>query len=83
MQSKITFLKMLRDARTAKGLTQAQMAAAALLPLRTYQRAESGDPGARLDTVVKALDALGLDISLVSKHRPTLDELAHLYGNDE
>ena len=52
------------------------------IPLRSYQRLESGDRGSKLDTLLRALDALGLGLKTVSKHRPSLEELDDLYGNE-
>jgi transcriptional regulator with XRE-family HTH domain len=72
----------IKAARLAKGLTQNEFARAAGIPRRTYQRLESGDPGIRIDTLFRTLNALGLTIKTVSRTRPTLDELSELYGND-
>ena len=72
----------IKAARTRKSLTQADMARLAGMPLRTYQRLESGDRGAKLDTLLRVLDALGLSLKTVSKRRPSLDELNELYGDE-
>lgn len=72
----------IRAARSQKNLTQADMARLAGIPLRTYQRLESGDRGAKLDTLLRVLDALGLRLTTMSKRRPALDELNALYGNE-
>ena len=72
----------IKAARLAQSLTQADAARRAGIPLRTYQRLESGDRGSKLDTLLRALDALGLGLKTVSKHRPSLEELDDLYGNE-
>lgn len=75
-------LQEIKSTRLAKGLTQEDFARTAGIPRRTYQRLENGDPGTRIDTLFRALDALGLTIKTTSRGRPTLDELSELYGND-
>ena len=75
-------LQDIKAARLAKGLSQQEFARAAGISWRTYQRLESGDPGARIDNLFRALNALGLTIKAASRGRPTLDELSELYGND-
>jgi|GEM_PF-3237716 len=75
-------LQDIKRARLAKGLTQEEFARAAGIPRRTYQRLESGDPGTRIDTLFRALNALGLTTKTASRGRPTLNELSELYGND-
>ncbi len=69
-------------ARRQRKLSQAEMAHRAGIPLRTYQRLESDATGLKLDTLMRALDALGLTIRTASKRRPVLDELNDLYGNE-
>jgi HTH-type transcriptional regulator/antitoxin HipB len=75
-------LQDIKTARLAKGLTQEEFARAAGIPRRTYQRLESGDPGTRVDTLFRALHALGLTLKTAPRGRPTLNELSELYGND-
>ena len=72
----------IKAARLNKRLTQAETARLAGVPLRTYQRLESGDPGSKMDTLLRILDALGLMLKTASKRRPSLDELGDLYGNE-
>lgn len=69
-------------ARQQRKLSQAEMARRAGIPLRTYQRLESDAKGLKLDTLIRALDALGLTIRTASKRRPVLEELDDLYGNE-
>lgn len=73
----------IKAARLKQKLTQADLARLAGIPLRTYQRLESGDLGSRLDTLLRALDALGLTVKTASRQRPSLDELNDLYGNEQ
>ena len=75
-------LKDIKAIRLTKGLTQDEFARAAGIPRRTYQRLESGDPGTRIDTLFRAVNALGLVLRTASRTRPTLSELSELYGND-
>ncbi len=82
MESASPILLEIKAARLAKSLTQEELARAAGIPRRTYQRLESGDPGTRIDTLFRALNALGLTIKTASRGRPTLGELSELYGND-
>lgn len=72
----------LKAARVAKKLSQEDLARAAGIPRRTYQRLESGDPGTRIDILFRALNALGLTLKTSARARPTLEELGDLYGND-
>jgi transcriptional regulator with XRE-family HTH domain len=71
----------LDDRRRAQGLTQAALARAAGVSLRSLQRLEAGDRGVALDTRLRVSAALGVTLTLVSSHRPTLDELAALYDD--
>jgi len=73
----------LRARRLERGLTQQQLADAAGIPRRTYQRLEVGDAGARTDSLLLALRALGLKVELTPRRRPTLDQLESIYGNEE
>jgi transcriptional regulator with XRE-family HTH domain len=72
----------IKKKRLARKLSQQDVAQLAGIPLRTYQRFESGNRGAKLDTLLRVLDALGLSIKTVSKRRPALDELDTVYGNE-
>lgn len=74
--------KLLRTERTRQRLSQAELAARAGVAFRSYQRLEAADPGARLATLLRACSALGLELSASSAHRPTLDELAGIYGHE-
>ncbi len=72
----------IKAARIKRSLTQGDIARLAGIPLRTYQRLEAGDRGSKLDTLLRALDALGLAVKTASKRRPSLDELNDVYGNE-
>lgn len=73
----------LRARRLERGLTQQQLADAAGIPRRTYQRLEAGYAGARADSLLLALRALGLKVELTPRRRPALDQLGTIYGNEE
>ena len=77
-----TIVAQIKAVRRSKRLTQAEVAKRAGVPLRTYQRLESGDRGSKLDTLLRTLDALGLSLRAGSRRRPELDELNELYGNE-
>ena len=72
----------LRAQRKKLHLTQAAMARRAGIALRTYVRLEAGDAGAALGTYAQAAQSLGLELRLVSRARPTLEELEAIYGDD-
>ena len=72
----------IKVARMKRNLTQEKLARMAGIPLRTYQRLEAGDRGSKLDTLLRVLEALNLELKTVSKRRPSLDELKDVYGND-
>ncbi len=73
----------LRAWRLDRGLTQQRLADGAGIPRRTYQRLEAGFAGARIDSLLLALRALGLKVELTPRRRPTLDQLGSIYGNEE
>jgi transcriptional regulator with XRE-family HTH domain len=63
-------------------LSQAALARRARIPVRSYQRLEAADPGARLATLLRALTALGLELDTATARRPTLDDLSATYGHE-
>jgi transcriptional regulator with XRE-family HTH domain len=73
----------LRARRLERGLTQQQLADAAGIPRRTYQRLEAGHAGARTDSLLLTLRALGLKVELTPRRRPALAQLGTIYGNEE
>ena len=76
--------KSIRRQREAQQLSQASLARATGMALRTLTRLESGDPAVRIGTFEKAAHALGLRLALVEvrRRRPTLEELGALYRDD-
>lgn len=65
---------LVRDARTAQGLTQAGLAKGAGVARSWLARVEAGHRGAGLETLLRLLDALGLALSLTaSTKRPEPD----------
>lgn len=75
--------KQLAQQRRARHLTQRALAAAAGVSMRSLQRLEAGDGGVALKAFLRTLAALGLEAHLRRRGRPTLDELADLYGETE
>jgi transcriptional regulator with XRE-family HTH domain len=73
----------LRAERTRQRLSQRGLASSAGISFRTYQRLESGDPGSRLSSLLRALAALGYELRAVAARRPTLDELNEIYGHED
>lgn len=82
MTSLNTLIAEIKSARLAQRLTQAETAQLAGVPRRTYQRLEGGDRGSKLDTLLRALDALGLTLKAISMRRPSLEELSEIYGDE-
>jgi transcriptional regulator with XRE-family HTH domain len=82
MQHLPPILQEMKTTRIAKKLSQEDLARAAGIPRRTYQRLERDDPGIRIDTFFRVLTALGLTLKATSRTRPALEELGDLYGND-
>ncbi len=76
--------KSIRKLRETQRLSQASLARATGIALRTLTRLESGDPAVRIGTFEKAAHALGLRLALVEvrRRRPTLEELDALYRDD-
>jgi transcriptional regulator with XRE-family HTH domain len=66
--------------RLRQGLSQAELARRARIPIRSYQRLEAADAGARLATLLRAVTALGLELETAPARRPTLDDLSATYG---
>ncbi len=64
----------LRKAREEAGLTQDQLADLASISNRPIYVFESGRGSIRLDTYLKLLDALGLEVNLAPR-RPKTDDL--------
>lgn len=73
----------LRRERLQRGLSQSELATQAGVPHRTYQRLEAGDPGARLTTLLRTFGALGVELKTSPARRPTLEELADIYDDEE
>jgi transcriptional regulator with XRE-family HTH domain len=72
----------LRQRRKEIALTQAELAARSGIPLRTYIRVEAGDQGVKIGTYALAAQALGLELALTGRARPTLDQLDQVYGDN-
>ena len=72
--------KQFRDARIASGKTQEEIASAAGVSRKTLSEFEGGRTGIRLESLVRIVQAAGLEISFrPASPRPILDELSTLY----
>ncbi len=72
----------LRARRKELSLTQAQLAARAGIARRTLLRVEAGDPSVKIGTYAQAAQALGFELALVRRSRPSLDELDSIYDDE-
>lgn len=63
----VSILEHLRDARRARGLSQAEAAEAAGLSRMTVQKLEAGSVDARVSTLEELVRALGLELTLVPR----------------
>lgn len=54
----------IREERRKQGLDQVALAKAANIAIRTLSQIEAGKPTLRLDVLLRALDALGMEIDL-------------------
>ena len=66
--------KVLRYYRKNGGLTQVEAGAKFNLPQKTVSTIEAGTAGIRLDTVFKYMSALGLEMHLEPRNKPSDDE---------
>lgn len=73
----------LRVRRISLGLTQAQIAAAAGLSLRTVSDFEAGGSRISLANLHRLLRATGLELTTREVGRPTLDELPGRYRGED
>ena len=83
MRDLTAIAQFLRAERARRRLSQRDLASSAGIPFRTYQRLESGDPGSRLSSLLRALAALGYELRAAAARRPTLDELNEIYGHED
>ena len=77
--------KSIRNQREKLGLNQESFSRASGIPRRTLTRLECGDPAVRIGTFERAARALGLGLTLheLRRRRPTLEELAALYRDED
>jgi len=73
----------LRDMRTRRALTQANLAQLAGVTRLKVIQAERGDPSVSLRTYAAIAQALGAELTLVPKRRPTLEEAKEFFGDGE
>jgi len=67
IQTPLHLGRAIRDARAAHGLTQAQAAVLAGLSQPTLSKIESGASGVKLDTLLRLLAVLELDLSVAPR----------------
>ena len=61
----------IRDARRARGLRQEDVALVAGVSRRAVQQVEAGKETARLDIVLRLVEAVGLRLTLAASDEPT------------
>ncbi len=66
--------KVLKLYRKNQGLTQVEAGSKFNLPQKTVSTIEAGTAGIRLDTVFKYMSALGLEMHLEPRNKPSDDE---------
>ena len=69
----------LRQARKAKNLTQADLAARAGVWQRTVSNIETSASGAKVDTIFDLLAALGLELHIVPRSKITPSDLEDIF----
>lgn len=69
-----TLGKVLRRYRKSLGLSQSEAGKKFNLPQKTVSRIESGIPAVHLESLFKYMSALGLEMHLVSRDKPSKDE---------
>jgi len=69
----------LRQARKAKGLTQAELASQAGIWQRTVSNIETSTSGAKVDTIFDLLAALDLEIHIVPRSKIALADLEDIF----
>jgi HTH-type transcriptional regulator/antitoxin HipB len=69
----------LRQARKAQNLTQADLAARAGIWQRTVSNIETSASGAKVDTIFDLLAALDLELHIVPRSKMTSDDLEDIF----
>lgn len=64
---------LIREARKAKGWRQVDLARQASMRQQLISDLENGASSSRLDTILKVLAALNLDLSVTDRHAPSFD----------
>lgn len=72
----------LRGRRTARGITQAELARRTRLSRALVIRAEQGDTSISIGNFAKLLGAIGSELVAETARRPTLSEAAQLFADD-
>jgi HTH-type transcriptional regulator / antitoxin HipB len=69
----------LRKARKARNLTQAELASLAGIWQRTISNIETSASGAKVDTIFDLLAALNLELHIVPRSKMTPDDLEDIF----
>jgi transcriptional regulator with XRE-family HTH domain len=72
-----------RAMRRRRGLTQAELAARAGLPRAKIIQIEKGESGVSIGAYASAAGALGAELALAPRQRPTLEEARELFARDD
>lgn len=64
---------LIRTVRKKKGWRQVDLARQASMRQQLISDLENGASSSRLDTILKVLAALGLDLSVMDRHAPSFD----------
>ncbi|HEX6979584.1 MAG TPA: helix-turn-helix domain-containing protein [Alphaproteobacteria bacterium] len=70
---------LIRRARKSRGLNQTQLGERAGLRQDTISLLETGNPAARLDTVLAVLAALDLEFRIVPRSKSTAAEIEEIF----
>lgn len=62
--------QLVRDERRRQGMDQQRLALVANVAVRSVHRVEHAEPTVRLDTLLKIVSALGLELKLQRRGRP-------------
>ena len=73
----------LRRRRLSRGLTQADLANQTRLSRALVIRAEQGDTSVSIGNFAKLLGATGGELVIATARRPTLEEAADLFADDD
>jgi HTH-type transcriptional regulator/antitoxin HipB len=70
---------LIRRARKKRGLSQSQLGELAGLRQETISLIETGNPAAKLETILAVLTALDLEFRIVPRSKGTADQLEDIF----